>query len=142
MATARKLYYVEEGRQDEYEEAAATATPHAQDETLLDDTLAAEVCPRCGELLAWHEARCEAAPPEPAAPEETPSAPAPAPGLTFAYGLGQRVQPALDNRTGAVVWRGQVKQRHSPSGLVRRVNVYRLDNGFWDCYYEEDLLVA
>jgi len=130
---AKKVYL------DDYQEAEA---PDAEAQPYADDSLAADVCPQCGELLAWHETACAAQPapsPEPVA--EPVSVPASS-GLTFAYGLGQRVQPVLDNQAGAIVWRGQVKQRLSRSGLVHRVNVYRLDNGFWDCYYEEDLLAA
>lgn len=37
-----------------------------------------------------------------------------------------------------VIWRGQLKARHPRTGLVHRVNAYRLDNDYWDCYYEEE----
>ena len=61
---------------------------------------------------------------------------------TFAYGVGHRVQPAPEAPTRQVVWRGQLKERHPATGLVHRVNVYRLDDGFWDCYREDDLQAA
>ncbi|GAB2784744.1 hypothetical protein HNQ93_002482 [Hymenobacter luteus] len=109
------------------------------------DDVVASLCPSCGELLAWHEVACS-----PAAASTSPSATAEqnvedAPVLTrsgFAFALGQPVQPAPEAPASPVVWRGQVKARHPRTGLVHRVNVYRLDNGYWDCYYEAELSVA
>ncbi|UOQ68909.1 hypothetical protein [Hymenobacter volaticus] len=109
------------------------------------DDVAAALCPTCGELLAWHEEACsvsatvEANKPSIGEPEGvgqiSPSwAPSP-----FTYALGQPVQPVPASRAGRVIWRGQVKERHPRTGLLHRVNVYRLDNGFWDCYFEVEL---
>ena len=111
-----------------------------------DDT-EASLCPCCGELLAWHEEQCSSQlKPEPQpqaeeaeAPSDEPAGLAPSP---FAYTLGQPVQPAPDALALPIVWRGQVRERHPRTGLFRRVNVYRLDNGYWDCYYETELQVA
>ncbi|MCI1187884.1 hypothetical protein MON38_10670 [Hymenobacter sp. DH14] len=60
---------------------------------------------------------------------------------TFAYGLGHQVLPAPDAPARQVIWRGQLKERQA-DGLVRRVNVYRLNDNFWDCYREDELQVA
>lgn len=109
-----------------------------------DDVVAA-LCPTCGELLAWHEEACsapaavEASKPllsEPETVEQPVQSWAPSP---FTYAIGQPVQPVPANRAGRVIWRGQVKERHPRTGLLHRVNVYRLDNGFWDCYFEVEL---
>ncbi|MBC6609629.1 hypothetical protein H8B15_01765 [Hymenobacter sp. BT507] len=110
--------------------------------------LDASLCATCGEPLAWHEEACGV---PIAAPENRPTRSAPEalpevdPGLTprpFAYALGQTVQPTPDASVHTIVWRGQVKARHPRLGLIHRVNVYRLDNGYWDCYYETDLRAA
>lgn len=109
------------------------------------DDVAAALCPTCGELLAWHEEACsvpitvEASKPlasEPETPAQTSQSWAPSP---FTYAIGQPVQPVPASRAGRVIWRGQVKERHPRTGLLHRVNVYRLDNGFWDCYFEVEL---
>jgi hypothetical protein len=110
------------------------------------DEVDASLCLNCGEPLAWHEEACTpvAAPttkPETNEPESAPAVPGPAsPG--FAYALGQPVQPVYEARPCPVIWRGQVKERHPQTGLLYRVNVYRLNNSFWDCYYEADLQAA
>lgn len=101
---------------------------------------AAALCPSCGELLAWHEQPC-------AAPGNEVAEPGPAvifrPAATsFAYDLGQPVQPATQPRAYRVIWRGQVKERHPGTGWLHRVNVYRLNDGHWDCYHEDDLQAA
>ncbi|MBW3130419.1 hypothetical protein [Hymenobacter profundi] len=110
--------------------------------------LDASLCATCGEPLAWHEEACSV--PD-ATPESRPTRsvlevlPETDPGLTprpFAYALGQTVQPTPDAPAHTIVWRGQVKARHPRLGLIHRVNVYRLDNGYWDCYYETDLRAA
>lgn len=133
-----------------------------------DDALeAAALCPACGELLAWHDefSSCRPLAIAPAvlpllateAPEEAshdePAADAPEPPSVFgkaarggaqasyAYELGHRVQPA-PALTAEVIWRGQLKERHPATGLIHRVNVYRLNDGYWDCYREEELRVA
>ncbi|UYZ64891.1 hypothetical protein [Hymenobacter weizhouensis] len=104
------------------------------------------LCPNCGELLAWHDQDCT---PSQAKPETVGEGPAPlpdaAPNLAptpFAYALGQPVQPTPDALACPIIWRGQLKARHPRTGLVHRVNVYRLDNGYWDCYYEAELQAA
>ena len=103
----------------------------------------AELCPVCHDLLAWHEQACEAMPMPQAAAEpadETPSALPPA-ASTFAFSIGHRVQPT-DSAPAAITWRGQHKERHPATGLFYRINVYALDNGYWDCYREEELQAA
>ncbi|UYZ64644.1 hypothetical protein [Hymenobacter weizhouensis] len=107
----------------------------------------ASLCPHCGEPLAWHEETCGAA--TPAAPKQegkSSGASVPAAGglepTPFMYALGQPVQPAPSALARTVIWRGQVKARHPHTGLVRRLNVYRLDDGYWDCYYEAELQAA
>jgi hypothetical protein len=116
-----------------------------EDVSETTDDVAATLCPTCGELLAWHEEACsvpatiEASKPlasEPEAVEQASQNWAPSP---FTYALGQPVQPVPASRAGRVIWRGQVKERHPRTGLLHRVNVYRLDNGFWDCYFEVEL---
>ena len=37
---------------------------------------------------------------------------------------------------------GQLKERHPATGLIHRVNVYLLNDGYWDCYREEELQAA
>jgi len=120
----------------------------------LDDFSVAEaLCPTCGELLAWHDEfaschRAGAATPEPGPAgaeefgQEPPRPAARSVGQSkFAYELGRRVQ-AMPALTAEVIWRGQLRERHPATGLVHRVNVYRLNDGFWDCYREEDLQAA
>jgi hypothetical protein len=97
------------------------------------------LCPVCGDLLAWHEQACQPAPA--ATPQaDTPAAlsASAAPASTFAYAIGHRVQPTA-SAPAAVTWRGQHKERHPVTGLIHRINVYYLDNGYWDCYREEEL---
>lgn len=97
-------------------------------------------CPTCGELLAWHEQPCSASTaPVLSVQDEVRQ------GSTvssFTYAIGQPVQPVPATQVGKVIWRGQVKERHPRTGLLHRVNVYRLDNGYWDCYYEAELQAA
>jgi hypothetical protein len=52
------------------------------------------------------------------------------------------VQPAPAAPARTIIWRGQFKERVPETGLVHRVNVYRLDDGFWDCYREDELQAA
>lgn len=61
---------------------------------------------------------------------------------TFAYEVGNRVQPESSAPARTVVWRGQLKERLPETGWVHRINVYRLDDGFWDCYREDELQAA
>ncbi|MBO0361168.1 hypothetical protein J0X19_24635, partial [Hymenobacter sp. BT186] len=94
-----------------------------------------------------HEEACQAVSvpsPKPAlaTPEEATETFLHVPATGFTYAIGQPVQPAPATQAGKVIWRGQVKERHPRTGLFYRVNVYRLDNGYWDCYYEAELQVA
>lgn len=131
---------VEEVENDEY---SSIETEHT-------DEVAAALCPHCGELLAWHEEVCASpavplavTPPLPLPDAEAPlDAPLPLTPSPFTYAVGQLVQPAPATQAGKIIWRGQVKERHTRTGLLRRVNVYRLDNGYWDCYYEAELQAA
>ncbi len=139
MATAKNTRYVTAEQQKEYDEVDGFSYSGEQ---VVDDGADAEPrCATCGDLLAWHEQAC-AATPAPVADEPEPSIVAPAAGLAFAYEVGHLVLPAPAAPARAVVWRGQLKERHPQTGLVHRVPVYRLDDGHWDCYREEELLVA
>jgi hypothetical protein len=112
------------------------------------DDVAAPTCPTCGELLAWHEEPCRAAiatSPDihvAAASKDVADSGSHGGVSGFTYAIGQPVQPVPARQVGKVIWRGQVKERHPRTGLLHRVNVYRLDNGYWDCYYEAELQVA
>jgi hypothetical protein len=64
------------------------------------------------------------------------------PAEGFTYELGRAVLPVTQAQPHPVVWRGYLKERHPETGLVQRVPVYRLDDGFWDCYREDELRVA
>lgn len=143
MASPRKApRYTAAEQQSDALAADLSATAAAPGEAAFSDEPAADCCPCCGELLAWHEQPC----PLPGTAAET----APAAGgvfmrasaATFAFDLGQPVQPETQNRAYAIIWRGQLKERHPETGWIHRVNVYRLNDGFWDCYREEELQVA
>jgi hypothetical protein len=56
------------------------------------------------------------------------------------YDVGSLVQLVRGGQVWTVMWRGQLKVHES--ARVRRRNVYLLNNGFWDTYYEEDLQPA
>jgi hypothetical protein len=144
MAKPRKvLQSTAADQQPEYELEAA---PSSDTPTEATDAPEAALCPCCGELLAWHEQPCPT--PEAAGPltaEERHLAN----GVilrgartTYAYDLGQPVQPPAHPRAYAVIWRGQLKERHPETGWIHRVNVYRLNDGYWDCYREEELQAA
>lgn len=129
----------------EAEETASIGVEVSFDENSeagADSGIDASLCPSCGEPLAWHEAACivQGTSPQPAGSDadETPKLTTSA----FAYALGQPVQPDPDAPARPVIWRGQLKARHPRTGLVHRVNVYRLDNDYWDCYYEAELQAA
>ena len=49
---------------------------------------------------------------------------------TYAYQVGVLVQPATQAQAHLIMWRGQLKERHSATSLVYRVNVYRLGDGY------------
>lgn len=140
MATAKKTTYVAEGRQEEYDEADYTA--YTDDQLDYDVEAGEPRCVNCGELLAWHEQACSAGRPEQPELEMIP-----APGLRgftqiYAFDLGHLVQPVPEAQAHTIIWRGQLRERHPRTGFVHRVNVYRLDDGYWDCYREEELQVA
>ncbi|MCA8830324.1 hypothetical protein [Hymenobacter pini] len=94
------------------------------------------ICPACGELLAWHEQACLASSAATSVQSATSTA------STFEYELGQPVRPAGQPVARRIVWRGQVKERRPDTGWLHRVNVYRLDDGYWDCYHETELQAA
>ena len=60
----------------------------------------------------------------------------------FAFELGLPVVPVTQQQAHPIMWRGLLKERHQATGLVQRVPVYRLADGFWDCYREEKLQAA
>jgi len=60
----------------------------------------------------------------------------------YAFELGRPVVPASQQQAHPIVWRGLLRERHPATGLVQRVPVYRLADGFWDCYREEELRAA
>ncbi|MGI4834944.1 MAG: hypothetical protein ACRYFK_15935 [Janthinobacterium lividum] len=78
---------------------------------------------------------------EQAAVPVAPAAP-PRPVEGFAYELGRPVVPLTQQQPYHVVWRGYLKERHPVTGLLLRVPVYQLADGYWDCYREEELLAA
>jgi hypothetical protein len=130
---------VMEERHEEFDEADYAARYNAQ---LEEEAEVSEPrCVQCGDLLAWHEGPCRvAAPPliEVVASETSVAIPTSA----FAYELGHQVVAVIGTAPRIVTWRGQLKERHPESGMVHRVPVYRLDDGYWDCYREEELQVA
>ena len=127
-----------ESQQTEAWETPGGLDPEAP--VYVDETdVAGDVCPTCGDPLTWHEQVCT--PKAVPVVAESKLAPAPAAdGFTFALGslvlLDPQAQPV------PVVWRGQLKERHPATGLVQRVPVYRLGDGFWDCYREDELQAA
>ena len=138
MATVKKPTYVAEGQQAECEDADLLAYP--DDQSDYDMAASEPRCTTCGELLAWHEEACNAAPqpggPVAAAPEMQVASQA------YAYNVGHLVQPVPEAAAWPIIWRGQLRERHPRTGLVHRVNVYRLADGYWDCYREEELRAA
>jgi hypothetical protein len=122
----------EEGTQEEYD---LPAEPDFTDE-------ATDVCHNCGEPLGWHEQACEVPATKPADEviHEAPVLQASSDGFTFA--LGSLALPLTQEQPHPVVWRGHLKERHHATGLVQRVPVYQLADGYWDCYREEELRVA
>lgn len=124
--------------------------PEAEDLLYTDELPAAQevgdasLCPTCGEPLTWHEEACHQ--PTAAAPAEAAEDAAVARPLrsavAYAYDLGRLVLPATQQQAHPIVWRGQLKERHPATGLVHRVNVYHLGDGYWDCYREEELQAA
>lgn len=120
-----------EGVQEEY--------PDLPTELEIADE-ATDVCRHCNEPLGWHEQACEA----PATPPTAVAIPAVAPHVSdgFTFALGSLALPLTQEQSHPVIWRGHLKERHPATGLVQRVPVYRLADGYWDCYREEELRVA
>ena len=65
----------------------------------------------------------------------------PIPAATFAFAVGHHMQP-IASAPVVVTWCGQYKGRYPAMDLVQRINVYRLDNGNWDCYRVDELQAA
>jgi hypothetical protein len=103
--------------------------------------LDASLCAGCGEPLAWHDTHCSL-PGLLNVAAEPPVTPLSKASSAYAYNLGQPVQPVIAAQPHRIIWRGQLKERHPRTGWVHRVNVYRLDDGHWDCYREDELQVA
>jgi len=128
---------------DEPQDAAEALDPIYDDATAADGADAEAVCAHCGDLLAWHEQACMPT----TAPVVAEASVAEEPVVmfrsasAFAFELGKAVQPVA-SVPGQIIWRGQIKERQPESGLVMRINVYGLNNGFWDCYREEELQAA
>ena len=55
--------------------------------------------------------------------------------------IGSFVRLALDGPVHRVIWRGKLSMP-SYSDWPGELNVYRLDNEYWDCYYEYQLYPA
>ncbi|GAB2874293.1 hypothetical protein [Hymenobacter ruber] len=128
----------------EHEPGTADLLYHDEQPPEYGTDAADPLCSICGDPLAWHEQACAAAPTPPAAAEHAdnaPPVPLYAPGHAFAFAIGNCVQPT-HSAPAPVIWRGQHKERHPATGLYHRVNVYRLDNGYWDCYREDELQAA
>jgi len=115
MPTAPKVYY-------EAEEPALDFVPDALPE-------AEEGHPEYGEVFSQDE-------------DTAPVVMVAAPAATFAYAVGHRVQPTPEAPARQVIWRGQLRERRPETGLIHRTNVYRLNDGFWDCYREDELQAA
>jgi hypothetical protein len=56
----------------------------------------------------------------------------------YKYDVGNVVQLVRGGKAYTVKWRGYLEVPN-PHGGIGRVSVYRLDNGYWDCYYENEL---
>ena len=135
MATPKKTRIVIADEQPEYEDVTFSNAAHLDQYQPAD----AALCPVCGELLAWHEQACDIGPAQ--QPEEELAVPQ-VQMAGYAYALGHRVQPAAQAPAHSIIWRGQLRERHPRTGMVHRVNVYRLSDGYWDCYREEELQAA
>lgn len=135
MAT-KKTYYVAE--QQAAGDGEGSLLADISDHHDPDGEAGEPRCSVCNELLAWHEQVCSAAAP---APVEMVSSPMKATSV-YVYDLGHLVQPVRQAATRTIIWRGQLKERHPQTGLVYRVNVYRLNDDFWDCYHEDELQAA
>ena len=56
----------------------------------------------------------------------------------YSHELRGLVQLARGGRVWTIVWRGPLLVQDPATGVVRRVPVYRLDNGHWDAYYPDE----
>jgi hypothetical protein len=110
-----------------------TSADPEYDDTGHVEYVAEVVDPECGEVAEL---------PGLAEPEQPELPVALAPETTFAFEVGLAVMPLTQQQPSPVVWRGHLKERHPTTGLLHRVPVYRLDDGYWDCYREEELQVA
>ncbi|WP_046245456.1 hypothetical protein [Hymenobacter terrenus] len=117
MATTKKAHYVANEHFQEYEQI--DSLPDAEDRHAEYE-----------EIFSQDE--------EPV----LPIIPVPPAAQSFAYSVGHRVLPEPSAPVRTIIWRGQLKERLPETGLVHRVNVYRLDDGFWDCYREDELQAA
>ncbi len=59
----------------------------------------------------------------------------------FQFVLGSFVQVAKGAPVQRVIWRGKLTMP-SYSDWPGEIAVYRLDNDYWDCYYEYQLYAA
>ena len=100
-------------------------------------------CLVCYDLLVRHEQACAAGPSLLPAGAEAAIVVAslPVPAATFPFAVGHHVQPSA-SAPAVVTWCGQFKGRHPATGLVQCINVYRLDNGHWNCYRVDELQAA
>lgn len=137
MATQKLRYSRTDAEQTQAWDAGEEYPDLPAELNYADET--ADVCQHCGEPLGWHEQACE----EPLAkPTSEPTIPSPQASGGFTFALGSLALPITQESPHPVVWRGHLKERHPATGLVQRVPVYRLDDGYWDCYREEELRVA
>lgn len=124
----------------------ADAAPEAADPAHLDEVVDPDYEPAADPdyddtVQADYEPTADPDYDEPLAePQTAPAGPVRAAG--FAFELGRAVLPRTQAQAHPVVWRGHLKERHPATGLVHRVPVYRLADGYWDCYREEELQVA
>jgi hypothetical protein len=54
------------------------------------------------------------------------------------FDTGNLVQLMRGGTIHTVIWCGYILVKQ-PDGLRYRGGVYRLDNGYWDCYYGDEL---
>ncbi|MBJ6141771.1 hypothetical protein [Hymenobacter sp. BT559] len=140
MATHKLRYSRTDAEQTQAWDAGEEEYPDLPAEPALGFTdEVPDVCQHCGEPLGWHEQACEGPATKPA---DEPTAPALQASDGFTFALGSLALPITQEQSRPVVWRGHLKERHPATGLVQRVPVYRLDDGYWDCYREEELRVA
>jgi hypothetical protein len=118
MSSAEDIHYVADERHDEYDDSAPVL-----------------------EVEDWHPEYDEEFGQEEASPA-LPVVRVVSPVHAFAYEVGHQVQPAPSVPPCTIIWRGQLKERRPETGLVHRTNVYRLNDGFWDCYREDELQAA